>query len=76
MSFFQGKCIFQAKFTGTIKENWHSAKDKCDKSKGRLFTLKTNKDISLLRYMAIIGYKHPFSYIGLKANISAIFYYR
>ena len=75
MSFFQGKCIFQAKFTST-KGNWYSAKDKCDQSKGRLFTLKTNQDISLLKYMANVGYKDPFSFIGLKANISAIFYYR
>ena len=56
--------------------SWKDGQIQCKKENGSLAMLKSPRDVVLVDYLKAVGYKDPFSYIGLRSNLSALYMYR
>ena len=80
---FQNRCFSQRSTDyATIRKyynfesTWRHGHRLCKKENGNLAILKSPKDVALVNFIKTINYKHPFSFIGLQTNLSAIYMYR
>ena len=74
--YFQNKCISQRTVSKPLETAWTFGNKMCKNNRENLVVFRSPRDMKIVEFLAKVDYHHPFSFIGLRSNVTAMHMYR